>query len=52
MFLQTIILFMIVYLCTFSIVNRVCCCIERCRAAKAYLSFKENETEKELEDEK
>lgn len=40
-FIQYVIAFLIVYLCVYSMINRVCQCIEHCATAKAYSKFRE-----------
>lgn len=41
-FIQYVIAFLIVYLCVYSLINRVCQCIEHCTTARAYSKFREN----------
>lgn len=41
-FIQYVIAFLIVYLCVYSLINRVCQCIEHCATARAYSKFREN----------
>lgn len=39
---QLVIAFIIVYLCAYALISRVCKCIEHCATARAYSKFKEN----------
>jgi hypothetical protein len=32
----------VIYLCVYALINRVCQCIEHCATAKAYSKFREN----------
>lgn len=41
-FLQYMIAFLILYLCVYALINRVCKCIEHCATARAYSKFREN----------
>lgn len=41
-FAQIVIAFLIVYLCAYALINRVCQCIEHCATARAYSRFREN----------
>ena len=41
-FLQYVIAFLILYICVYALINRVCQCIEHCATAKAYSKFREN----------
>lgn len=41
-FLQQIILCVIIYLCIYALISRVCNCIEHCATARAYSKFREN----------
>ncbi len=41
-FLQYMIAFLILYLCMYALINRVCQCIEHCATARAYSKFREN----------
>lgn len=41
-FLQYVIAFLILYICMYALINRVCQCIEHCAAARAYSKFREN----------
>lgn len=34
-FMQSVLLFLLVYLCVYSLINRLCQCIEHCSSAKA-----------------
>lgn len=40
-FLQYLIVGLILYLCLYALVNRLCICIEHCATAKAYGKFRE-----------
>ena len=39
---QVIIAFVIVYLCVYALIDRICQCIEHCATARAYSKFREN----------
>ena len=39
--MQLIIIFLIIYVCLYALVNRIMKCIEHCATAKAYGRFKE-----------
>lgn len=41
-FLQYVIAFLILYICMYALINRVCQCIEHCTTARAYSKFREN----------
>lgn len=41
-FWQMIIAFVIVYCCFYSLISRICQCIEHCATARAYSKFREN----------
>lgn len=41
-FVQYVIAFLILYLCMYALINRVCQCIEHCATARAYSKFREN----------
>lgn len=41
-FIQYIIAFLILYICVYALINRVCQCIEHCATARAYSKFREN----------
>lgn len=41
-FVQIVIAFLIIYLCAYALINRVCQCIEHCATARAYSKFREN----------
>ena len=41
-FVQIVIAFLIVYICVYALINRVCQCIEHCATAKAYSKFRES----------
>ncbi len=40
--LQYLIMFLVLYLCAYALIDRICKCIEYCATAKAYLKFREN----------
>lgn len=40
-FMQLIIMFLIVYVCLYALVDRIMKCIEHCATARAYRRFKE-----------
>lgn len=40
-FMQSVLLFLLVYLCVYSLLNRLCQCIEHCATAKAFGKSKE-----------
>lgn len=39
---QALIAFIIVYLCCYALIGRICQCIEHCATARAYSKFREN----------
>lgn len=41
-FIQFAVVFFILYLCVFALINRICKCIEHCATARAYSKFREN----------
>ena len=41
-FVQVLIGFIVVYLCMYALISRICQCIEHCTTAKAYSRFREN----------
>lgn len=41
-FIQMVIAFVIVYLCVYALIGRICQCIEHCATARAYSRFREN----------
>lgn len=41
-FIQIVVAFLIIYLCVYALINRVCQCIEHCATARAYSKFREN----------
>lgn len=43
-FWQIIIVFLILYICTYALAKLICQCIERCSVMKAYGKFRENES--------
>ena len=50
-FMETIVLFLIIYTCVYMLVSRICACIQCCAAYKAFSKYIETqETEEEDED--
>lgn len=49
-FLQYIIAFLILYLCFYALISRVCKCIEHCATARAYSKFSENKVPLKIDD--
>ncbi len=41
-FIQIVVGFLIIYICLYALINRVCQCVEHCMTAKAYSKFREN----------
>lgn len=41
-FVQYILAFLVLYVCIYALINRVCQCIEHCATARAYSKFGEN----------
>lgn len=41
-FWQMVIAFIVVYLCVYALISRICQCIEHCATARAYSKFREN----------
>lgn len=41
-FMQMVIIFIVLYLCVYALINRICQCIEHCATARAYSKFREN----------
>lgn len=41
-FVQYMLAFLVLYLCAYALINRVCQCIEHCATARAYSKFREN----------
>ena len=39
---QQVLLFVIVFICAYTLIDRICKCIEYCAIAKAYSKFREN----------
>lgn len=39
---QMVIAFVVVYLCVYALIGRICQCIEHCATARAYSRFREN----------
>ncbi len=48
-FVQALIAFIVVYLCVYALISRICQCIEHCATAKAYSTLKENGVSVSLE---
>lgn len=42
-FLQIITAVIILYLCIYALINRICKCVEHCATARAYSEFREND---------
>lgn len=51
-FLQYLIVTIIVYLCLYSLISRICQCVEHCATAKAYEKYQEAEKNSETKTEK
>lgn len=49
-FVQIVIAFLIVYICVYALINRVCQCIEHCATAKAYSKFRESVMQLKMDD--
>lgn len=49
-FVQIVIAFLIVYICVYALINRVCQCIEHCATAKAYSKFRESGMQLKMDD--
>ena len=47
---QIVIAFLIVYICVYALINRVCQCIEHCATAKAYSKFRESGMQLKMDD--
>ena len=41
-FVQYMLAFLVLYVCVYALINRVCQCIEHCATARAYSKFREN----------
>lgn len=41
-FVQIVIIFIVLHLCIYTLINRICQCIEHCATARAYSKFREN----------
>ena len=41
-FVQYMLAFLVLYVCIYALINRVCQCIEHCATARAYSKFREN----------
>lgn len=41
-FIQYIIAFLVLYLCVYALINRLCRCVEHCATARAYSRLTEN----------
>lgn len=40
--LQLILIIIVLYLCIYALISRVCKCVEHCATARAYSKFREN----------
>lgn len=40
--IQQLIVLIILYLCAYTLIDRICKCVEHCATAKAYCKFREN----------
>ena len=49
-FVQIVIAYLIVYICVYALINRVCQCIEHCATAKAYSKFRESGMQLKMDD--
>lgn len=49
-FIQYMLSFLILYICMYALINRVCQCIEHCATARAYSKFRENGIQMEISD--
>ena len=49
-FVQYVIAFLILYICVYALINRVCQCIEHCATAKAYSKFRESGMQLKMDD--
>lgn len=49
-FVQIVIAFLIVHICVYALINRVCQCIEHCATAKAYSKFRESGMQLKMDD--
>lgn len=49
-FVQIVIAFLIVYICVYALIDRVCQCIEHCATAKAYSKFRESGMQLKMDD--
>lgn len=49
-FVQIVVAFLIVYICVYALINRVCQCIEHCATAKAYSKFRESGMQLKMDD--
>lgn len=41
-FVQYMLSFLVLYICVYALINRVCQCVEHCATARAYSKFREN----------
>lgn len=41
-FVQIVIIFIVLHLCIYTLINRICQCIEHCATARTYSKFREN----------
>lgn len=49
-FMQMVIAFVIVYICVYALIGRICQCIEHCATARAYSKFRENGVPVKMDD--
>lgn len=49
-FVQIVIIFIVLYLCIYTLINRICQCIEHCATARAYSKFRENRVLVKMDD--
>lgn len=49
-FIQLLIGVVVIYLCVYALIGRVCQCIEHCATARAYSKFRENGVLVKLDD--
>ena len=41
-FVQYMLSFLVLHICVYALINRVCQCVEHCATARAYSKFREN----------
>lgn len=49
-FWQMVIAFIVIYLCVYALIGRICQCIEHCATARAYSKFRENGVPLKMDD--